>query len=51
VTRILTIAYGYKGAVIVKKLEMPDIQKKLQALYRRIDRRIARECSISTCKN
>jgi len=41
------IVYGYEGAVIMKKLEMPDIEKKLQALYRRIDRKIAKYGELS----
>jgi len=36
------LVYGYRDAVILKKVEMPDIARQLQAMYRRIDRRIAK---------
>jgi len=36
------LVYGYQDAVIMKKLEVPDITKELEAMYRRIDRRIAK---------
>jgi len=36
------LIYGYQDAVIMKKLEVPDVTKELEALYRRIDKRIAK---------
>lgn len=36
------LVYGYQDAVIMKKLEVPDITKELEAMYKRIDKRIAR---------
>ncbi len=36
------LVYGYKDVVILKKIEMPNIEKELRKMYRRIDRRIAR---------
>ena len=36
------LVYSYQDAVIMKKLEVPDIAKELEAMYRRIDRRIAK---------
>jgi AbrB family looped-hinge helix DNA binding protein len=31
------LIYGYQDAVIMKKLEVPNVTKELQALYKRID--------------
>jgi AbrB family looped-hinge helix DNA binding protein len=36
------LVYGYQDAVIMKKLEVPDVTKELEALYKRIDKRIAK---------
>ena len=36
------LIYGYQDAVIMKKLEVPDITKELEALYKRIDKKIAK---------
>ena len=36
------LVYGYRGAVIMKKLEIPDVTKELEGLYGRVDARIAR---------
>jgi AbrB family looped-hinge helix DNA binding protein len=36
------LVYGYKDAVIMKKIEVPDIAKELEAMYRRVDKRIAK---------
>ena len=36
------LVYGYRGAVIMKKLEIPDVTKELEELYRRADARIAK---------
>jgi AbrB family looped-hinge helix DNA binding protein len=36
------LVYGYEDAVIMKKLELPDITRELEALYKRVDTRIAK---------
>jgi len=36
------LVYGYRDAVILKKIEVPDVEKKLREMYRRIDRRIVK---------
>ena len=36
------LIYGYQDAVIMKKLEVPNVTKELQALYKRIDKKIAK---------
>jgi hypothetical protein len=36
------LVYGYQDAVIMKKLEVPDITKELEAMYKRIDKKIAK---------
>lgn len=36
------LVYEYQDAVILKKIEVPDIAKELAAVYRRIDKRIAK---------
>ena len=36
------LVYGYRDAVIMKKIEVPGVEKKLREMYRRIDRRIAK---------
>ena len=36
------LVYGFQNAVILKKLEVPDIAKELEAMYKRIDKRIAK---------
>jgi len=36
------LVYGYRDAVILKKIEVPDVEKKLREIYRRIDRRIVK---------
>ncbi|MEM3070342.1 MAG: AbrB/MazE/SpoVT family DNA-binding domain-containing protein [Candidatus Bathyarchaeia archaeon] len=39
-TRLLV--YGFQDAVILKKLEVPDVAKELKEMYRKIDSRIAK---------
>ena len=34
------LIYGYQDAVIMKKLEVPDVTKELEAIYKRIDKKI-----------
>jgi len=41
------LVYHYQDALIMKKLEIPDPTKRLRALYRRIDRRIAKYGELS----
>jgi len=41
------LVYRYQDALIMKKLEIPDPTKRLRALYRRIDRRIAKYGELS----
>ncbi|MGH9910733.1 MAG: AbrB/MazE/SpoVT family DNA-binding domain-containing protein, partial [Nitrososphaerales archaeon] len=41
------VVYGYEGAVILKKMEIPDVVKDLQELYRRIDTKIAKYGELS----
>jgi len=36
------LVYGYQDAVILKKLEVPDVVKELKEIYRRVDVRIAK---------
>jgi antitoxin PrlF len=36
------LVYGYRDAVILKKIEVPDVEKKLREMYRRIDKKIAK---------
>jgi len=41
------LVYGYQDAIIMKKLEVPDLVKGLEELYERIDTRIAKYGEIS----
>lgn len=41
------LVYGYQDAVIMKKLEIPDVVKDLEELYRRVDERIAKYGELS----
>jgi len=36
------LIYGYQDAVIMKKLEVPNVTKELKAIYKRIDKKIAK---------
>jgi len=36
------LVYGYDDALIMKRLEIGDVEKRLQAMYKRIDKRIAK---------
>jgi AbrB family looped-hinge helix DNA binding protein len=40
VPRTKLLVYGYEDAVIMKKLNVPDVAKELEALYKRVDKRI-----------
>jgi AbrB family looped-hinge helix DNA binding protein len=41
------LIYGYQDAVIMKKLEVPDVIKDLEAIYKRIDKKIAKYGELS----
>lgn len=41
------LVYGYQDAVIMKKMEIPDIVKSLERMYKRIDKRIERYGELS----
>jgi len=36
------LVYGYEGAVIMKKLEVPDVAKELRGIFDRVDARVAK---------
>jgi AbrB family looped-hinge helix DNA binding protein len=36
------LIYGYQDAVIMKKLQMPDVTKELEAIYKRVDKKITK---------
>jgi AbrB family looped-hinge helix DNA binding protein len=35
------LIYGYEDAVIMKKLEVPDVKKQLEEIYKHVNERIA----------
>lgn len=35
------LIYGYQDAVIMKKLDVPNVTKELEALYKRVNKKIA----------
>lgn len=41
------IVYGYQDAVIMKKLEVPDVRKELEAVYRRVGKKVAKYGELS----
>jgi AbrB family looped-hinge helix DNA binding protein len=41
------LVYGHQGAIIMKKLDVPDIAKELEALYKRVDKRMAKYGELS----
>jgi AbrB family looped-hinge helix DNA binding protein len=41
VPRTKLLVYGYEDAVIMKKINVPDVAKELEALYKRVDKRLA----------
>lgn len=36
------LVYGYGDAVIMKKMEIPDVAKDLERLYERVDKKVAK---------
>jgi AbrB family looped-hinge helix DNA binding protein len=41
------LIYGYQDAVIMKKLEVPNITKELENLYKQMDKKIAKYGELS----
>lgn len=41
------IIYGYQDAVIMKKLEVPDVTKELEAMYKRINEKITQHSELT----
>lgn len=41
------LVYEYDDAVILKKLEVPDLSKELEAMYKGIDKKIAKYGELS----
>lgn len=41
------LVYGYQDAVIMKKLEIPDVVRDLEVLYKRVGERIAKYGELS----
>jgi len=41
------LVYGYQDAVVLKKLEIPDVAKELKEIYRKVDARIAKYGELS----
>ena len=41
------LIYNYQDAIILKKLEMPDLTKELEEIYRKIDGKIAKYGELS----
>ncbi|TLX80030.1 MAG: AbrB/MazE/SpoVT family DNA-binding domain-containing protein [Thaumarchaeota archaeon] len=42
------IVYGYKDAVIMKKMDIPDIVKDLKSIYQKVDARAAKYGKLSS---
>ena len=36
------LVYGYQDAVVMKKMEIPDVAKELEEIYRRVDAKVAK---------
>jgi AbrB family looped-hinge helix DNA binding protein len=41
------LVYGYQDAVIMKKIEIPDVVKDMEEMYKIIDKRIAKYGELS----
>jgi hypothetical protein len=39
--------YGYQDAVIMKKLEVPNITKELEEIYKRVNKKIEKDSELS----
>jgi AbrB family looped-hinge helix DNA binding protein len=42
------LIYGYQDAVIMKKLEVPDVTKELEEIYNRVNERIEKDGELSS---
>ena len=40
--RTKLLVYGYHDAVVMKKMQIPDVRKELQEIYRKVEQRIAK---------
>jgi len=36
------LVYGYQDAIVMKKLEIPDVARELEEIFRKVDARIAK---------
>jgi len=34
------LVYGYQDAIVIKKLEVPDVERELREIYRQVDKSI-----------
>ena len=41
------LIYGYQDAVIMKKLEVPDVTKELEEIYKRVNKKIEKDGELS----
>jgi len=41
------LIYGYQDAVVMKKLEVPDVAKELEEIYKRVDKKIEKDGELS----
>jgi AbrB family looped-hinge helix DNA binding protein len=41
------LVYGYEDAVIMKKMDIPDVAKDLERLYRKVDEKVKKYGSLS----
>jgi AbrB family looped-hinge helix DNA binding protein len=41
------LIYGYQDAVIMKKLEVPNITKELEEIYKRVNKKIEKDGELS----
>ena len=42
------LIYGYQDALIMKKLEVPDVTKELEEIYKRVNKKIETEGELSS---
>src|ERR1700690_4165432 len=45
--RTKLLIYGYQDAVIMKKLEVPDVTKELEEIYKRVNEKIEKDGELS----
>jgi len=41
------LVYGYQDAVIMKKMEIPDVEKELREIYEEVDKRIEKYAELT----